>query len=103
MQKTEVTVDVNIPTDSFITLCSKDNFIYYKSGVRIFEYDLNTNTITYKDIPSIPVIGEYKGFESNSKTYMYNEDYIYEFDYSSGQIFSYPSFKFHLAISLVNI
>ena len=35
---------------------------------------------------TIPVSGEYKGFEFNNKTYMYNSDYIYEFDYASGTI-----------------
>ena len=74
-------------------ICVYDDKIYYKNARKIYEYDISTNSITYKTFSEIPIDDEITGFELDGKTYVKMSSAIYEFDYSTGtivNIYNYP-------------
>lgn len=69
---------------SFVYVCQNNNKIYYNNRRNIYEYDLTNNTITSKSFSSLDNYSMSGGFTMGTRTFIYDYDYICEFDYSAG-------------------
>ena len=80
-------------------ICNLGNNIYYSNNGYIYKYDMASNSITSKQFSGLNPNKQLYGFSAYNRTFLYNDEGIYEFNFDSGNLVTSFSYPFELAIS----